>query len=204
MRRATRSYQQQSVRANRDWDRRASRSGRGRACPSRSDDNDPKARRTGHPTFERWRCSHAKAIWRGRCHAARNRCAPNRDQDRAYWLDESGSIDEDAPAFLRSLRRILTAATLHLGQRLAHLTECLLHRRARLHMRPPCRDSRTPLKRLRAESREQVGREEHCRRECAIRQREVGAACEAAVSDDLLELIEAVLELGHLLADHLF
>src|SRR6202171_2122828 len=71
-------------------------------------------------------------------------------------------------------------------------------------MRPPCRDARTSLERLRAESREQVGREEHRRRECAIGQRELGAACEAAVSDDLLKLIEPVLELGNLFADDLF
>src|SRR5208337_5055160 len=96
------------------------------------------------------------------------------------------------------------SSALHRGQSFGHLAESLLHRRAGLDVGPPCGEFGATVERLGAESGQQVGREEHRRRERAIGEREVGAASEAAVGEHLFELVEAMLEVGHLLADELF
>src|SRR5208282_1031422 len=104
----------------------------------------------------------------------------------------------------KSPDEFLTAAALHRSQRFAHLGEALLYRRAGLDVGPPCREFRMSVERDDPEDGHQVGHEEHRRRERTIGEREVGAAREAASGEHLFELVEAVFEVGHLLADKLF
>src|SRR3984957_9644671 len=60
------------------------------------------------------------------------------------------------------------------------------------------------VERLQPERRTQVGHEEYRGRECAIGKRELGSAREAAIGEHLLELADAILEVGHFLADYFF
>src|ERR1700689_2112230 len=60
------------------------------------------------------------------------------------------------------------------------------------------------VERLDAEGGSEIGDEEKRRRERAIRQSEFGSAREADICKHLLELVDAILEVGQLLADKFF